>query len=169
MKRVEKAIPVSVLSAFAKARTGRATRIGESLLNHAAEALELSGIGRPSGASARSFVYSNREVIDGLRHKPVSDKERKQLRAEALAASETFLKSPEWARARMHAFVRYGNRCQCCGASPGGGVVLNVDHIKPRKTHPHLALNLTNLQVLCDTCNLGKGNWDATDWRDANS
>lgn len=42
---------------------------------------------------------------------------------------------------------------------------MNVDHIKPRKTHPHLALDPSNLQVLCDVCNHGKGNWDKTDWR----
>lgn len=38
-------------------------------------------------------------------------------------------------------------------------------HIQPRKTHPHLALVLSNLQVLCHDCNHGKGNWDTTDWR----
>ena len=35
----------------------------------------------------------------------------------------------------------------------------------PRKTHPHLALSLDNLQVLCEDCNCGKGSWDSTDWR----
>ena len=30
---------------------------------------------------------------------------------------------------------------------------------------PHLALKLTNLQVLCGDCNAGKGNRDTTDWR----
>lgn len=42
---------------------------------------------------------------------------------------------------------------------------MNVDHIKPRRLFPWLALELKNLQVLCHDCNHGKGNWDQTDWR----
>lgn len=79
--------------------------------------------------------------------------------------SDEFLSSYEWRQTRMIALKKYGARCQCCGASPATGAVINVDHIKPRKTHPHLALTLDNLQVLCHDCNHGKGNWDTTDWR----
>ena len=43
---------------------------------------------------------------------------------------------------------------------------MNVDHIKPRRLFPDLALSLDNLQVLCHECNHGKGNWDMTDWRE---
>lgn len=53
----------------------------------------------------------------------------------------------------------------CCGATREDGVQIQVDHIKPRKTHPELALDINNLQVLCEVCNHGKGNWDQTDWR----
>lgn len=42
---------------------------------------------------------------------------------------------------------------------------MNVDHIKPRKTHPWLALAASNLQVLCHRCNHGKGNHNTTDFR----
>ena len=59
----------------------------------------------------------------------------------------------------------YEARCQCCGNSPKTGAVLNVDHIKPRKKYPELALDINNLQILCEECNHGKGNWDETDWR----
>lgn len=78
---------------------------------------------------------------------------------------DAFLSSYEWRRLRMQALRKYGARCQCCGASPQTGAVMNVDHIKPRKLFPHLALDLDNLQVLCHECNHGKGNWDQTDWR----
>ena len=82
-------------------------------------------------------------------------------------ATDAFLETYEWRRVRMEALKKYGSRCQCCGATPADGVKMNVDHIKPRKLFPHLALNLDNLQVLCEPCNHGKGNWDMTDWREA--
>lgn len=85
--------------------------------------------------------------------------------AHAFAQTEEFLKSWEWRTLRMKVLKKYGARCQCCGATAADGVRICVDHIKPRKTHPHLALVEDNLQVLCDPCNQGKGAWDDTDWR----
>ena len=79
--------------------------------------------------------------------------------------SDAFLQTYEWRRVRMEALKKYGPVCQCCGASPATGAVINVDHIKPRKLFPHLALDVNNLQILCNPCNHGKGNWDMTDWR----
>ena len=81
------------------------------------------------------------------------------------ALSEKFLSSPEWRRLRYDVLKERGARCECCGATPSTGAVMNVDHIKPRKTHPHLSLQKFNLQVLCGDCNAGKGNRDSTDWR----
>lgn len=80
-------------------------------------------------------------------------------------SSDAFLSTYEWRRVRMMALREYGPKCQCCGATPATGAVMNVDHINPRKLFPHLALNLANLQILCHDCNHGKGNWDMTDWR----
>lgn len=79
--------------------------------------------------------------------------------------SDAFLQTYEWRRARMAAIKRHGARCQCCGSTPADGVRIHVDHIKPRKLFPQLALDQENLQVLCEVCNHGKGNWDMTDWR----
>lgn len=79
--------------------------------------------------------------------------------------SDAFLESYEWRRVRMEALKKYGPRCQCCGATPADGLKMHVDHIKPRRLFPHLALDVTNLQILCAECNHGKGNWDMTDWR----
>lgn len=42
---------------------------------------------------------------------------------------------------------------------------MNADHVRPRKTHPHLALEPSNGQPLCDDCNPGKGNRSDRDWR----
>ena len=80
-------------------------------------------------------------------------------------ASDQFLSSYEWRRVRMEALKKYGPKCMCCGATPATGAVMNVDHIKPRKLWPSLALDIKNLQILCNECNHGKGNWDMTDWR----
>lgn len=79
--------------------------------------------------------------------------------------STDFLSSFAWRQLRMQVLQKYGRTCMCCGASPATGAVMHVDHIKPRKLFPHLALDADNLQVLCHECNHGKGNWDQTDWR----
>jgi len=100
-------------------------------------------------------------------HVPIAPKPVSKKLKGSFAATDDFLATYEWRRVRMEAIKRYGSRCQCCGASPATGAVINVDHIKPRRIFPHLALSLDNLQVLCHDCNHGKGNWDMTDWRDA--
>ena len=77
---------------------------------------------------------------------------------DAYVNSPEFLKSFEWRQLRLEAFKRYGRVCLCCGATPGKGVVLNVDHVKSRRRFPDLALDIENLQVLCGDCNHGKAN-----------
>lgn len=79
--------------------------------------------------------------------------------------SNEFLTISEWKRLRYQVLQKFGPICQCCGASAKSGVVINIDHIKPRKLFPELALKFMNLQVLCADCNAGKGNIDQTDWR----
>ena len=80
--------------------------------------------------------------------------------------STEFLDSWEWTTLRYSILNRYGRRCMCCGATPKDKVtIITVDHVKPRHTHPHLALDPNNLQVLCYSCNKGKGAWDTTDFR----
>lgn len=76
-----------------------------------------------------------------------------------------FLVSDQWIKLRYKALQLNGNHCQCCGNSWTVGNPLQVDHIKPRALYPHLALELSNLQVLCRECNMGKSTVDLTDWR----
>lgn len=98
--------------------------------------------------------------------KKVSKKKKQSKLLESnVVASSDFLHTYEWRKLRMEALKLHGAKCQCCGATPATGAVMNVDHIKPRKLFPELALSLENLQVLCGDCNHGKGNWDQTDWR----
>lgn len=76
-----------------------------------------------------------------------------------------FYASREWRVLRYSALKLHGAACQCCGSSAKDGKVMHVDHIKPRSKYPGLELTLSNLQVLCEDCNLGKLHLDETDWR----
>jgi len=78
-----------------------------------------------------------------------------------------FFLSDQWIKLRYQTLTKRGNQCECCGSSWSVGNPLQVDHIKARSTHPHLSLDPDNLQVLCRTCNIGKGHLDHTDWRKA--
>ena len=79
--------------------------------------------------------------------------------------SPGFTRSDAWVRLRYEFMRDHGGRCRCCGRGAADTLKVNVDHILPRKTHPEFALAYSNLQVLCSTCNRGKGNRDQTDWR----
>ncbi len=97
--------------------------------------------------------------------KPVDLVPRTPALSASKVASDAFLMSYEWRRLRMQVLKEQGAKCGCCGATRADGVKMNVDHIKPRKFFPELAYSKDNLQVLCEVCNHGKGNWDTTDWR----
>lgn len=96
-------------------------------------------------------------------------KERRKKKGSSLKAKKQtnadFYRTPEWKRARYKALKKSDGRCECCGAGKPQGAVLNVDHIKPLHRYPELALRQSNLQVLCGSCNQGKGARDETDWR----
>lgn len=78
----------------------------------------------------------------------------------------SFYDSEEWRAVRFEALRKSDGCCTLCGRSKRRhGVVIHVDHIKPRSKFPHLSLTLSNLQVMCEDCNLGKSNRDDTDWR----
>jgi 5-methylcytosine-specific restriction endonuclease McrA len=82
-------------------------------------------------------------------------------------SQDNFYESDDWIRLRYQALKRAGGICQCCGDTPAKDNPLQVDHIKSRSRYPYLALDITNLQVLCKRCNIGKGAGDRTDWRSA--
>jgi len=82
-----------------------------------------------------------------------------------LPSVEDFYRSEQWRKLRYAALRNSKGVCELCGAAPSQGKPLHVDHIKPRSRYPEYALDPKNLQVLCDDCNLGKGNSDTIDWR----
>lgn len=86
---------------------------------------------------------------------------------------QAFYRSWDWRTLRMEVLKTFGHRCQACGSTPkdtamdGSPVKIVVDHIKPLSQFWNLRLDRSNLQVLCDECNMGKGAWDQTDYRPA--
>jgi 5-methylcytosine-specific restriction endonuclease McrA len=78
-----------------------------------------------------------------------------------------FYQSRAWRALRYRVLVKRGGRCECCGRSASDGVRIVVDHIVPVKKCWDRRLDETNLQVLCNDCNLAKSSQDATDWRAA--
>lgn len=77
-----------------------------------------------------------------------------------------FYASKAWKDLRYRALKFYDRKCMCCGRNPEDHkIVLHVDHIKPRSLYPELCLKFSNVQILCEDCNLGKSNTDTIDYR----
>lgn len=159
-----------VIHSFCKKTLGYGGRLNTSIFTIAAQALTASG--KVKEGSDRYFVISHFEYMKEA--VGIIPRRKKEPRFVYIPKpppryinpnTDAFLESYEWRRVRMEALKRDGARCQCCGATPQDGLRMHVDHIKPRKMFPTLALDLDNLQVLCEICNHGKGNWDTTDWR----
>ena len=80
--------------------------------------------------------------------------------------AQDFYQSKEWRTLRAEVLVVYGTKCMWCGRNPRDhGVVIHVDHINPITYNPALALYFSNLQVLCEDCNIGKSNVHKLDRR----
>lgn len=167
-----------VICRFNKRVLGYAGGHGLSPFDLAIKSLEIEGRPKPDGVGKKQWIFENHVFMGGQAKKvkgsvmvvqakkepppPTPKKVKPEI---AYETSNAFLQSYEWRKVRMVALKKYGAVCQCCGATPQTGAVMNVDHIKPRKLFPQLALDVDNLQVLCHECNHGKGNWDMTDWR----
>lgn len=117
-------------------------------------------LGRYPTKTAAADAIETARLASGYERPP----SRREKRIARQKARQAFYSSRSWLTLRVIVLKKRGNRCECCGASPPD-VRIHVDHIKPRALFPTLALDETNLQVLCDACNRGKGAWDETDWR----
>lgn len=73
--------------------------------------------------------------------------------------------SPDFRELRYKVFLRDGEICAKCGATPRPNFWLEIDHIKPVSKYPELALDIDNLQVLCKDCNRAKSNIDEMNYR----
>lgn len=161
---------------FCELACGRKPEHSEKILELVAAGLVSMGHAWPPGMSVRQFTGLHQDVIKArigdsvpvprAAKKPVLEVVKPSAPS---VLSDAFLRSYAWRQVRMKVLKRDGAKCACCGATPATGAVMNVDHIKPRRHFPDLALDERNLQVLCDECNHGKGNWDDTDWRGVHS
>lgn len=61
-------------------------------------------------------------------------------------------RTKRWKALRLQALERDDWQCVQCGERRQ----LEVDHVKPVRTHPELAYSLGNLQVLCGSCHSRK-------------
>lgn len=102
----------------------------------------------------RNGRYVNRQLGRSFVQN-VSGTELEQLERKVKARyGESFYSSKGWLRLRYQTLIDKGHQCAVCGSTDKP---MHVDHIKPRSKFPQLALEKSNLQVLCKQCNLGKG------------
>lgn len=81
-------------------------------------------------------------------------------------ANPNSLYNQMWRRVRIEVLEFYKGECAICGRNfKDDRVKIHVDHIIPKSHTPQLALYFSNLQLLCEECNVGKGHNYSTDWR----
>lgn len=74
------------------------------------------------------------------------------LRKQHVRHSKAVTRTARWKILRMEILERDGFRCKACGC----GGRLEVDHVKPVRSHPELAYSPGNLQALCPSCHTKK-------------
>ena len=172
-KKLNTRMSLVSIYAFNKQTVGYKCRQNVSMYQIAASGLRLIGM-QQNGMRDETFVrtYYHKILEHNNKNQPyippikqLIPKPKSHLIYRGNPNTDEFLKSYEWRSMRMKVLRRDGAVCACCGATRSDGVRMHVDHIKPRKLFPQLALDENNLQVLCEECNHGKGNWDMTDWR----
>ena len=76
-----------------------------------------------------------------------------------------FYMSFEYRQLRYEVLAEQSGTCQLCGRTRKDGCIMHLDHIVPISKDWSRRLDKSNMQVLCEDCNLGKSNLDDTDWR----
>lgn len=73
-------------------------------------------------------------------------------RSEYKRHSAKVTRGPRWKALRVQVLDRDDWQCVQCGERRR----LEIDHIKPVRTHPELSYDLNNLQTLCGRCHARK-------------
>jgi 5-methylcytosine-specific restriction endonuclease McrA len=104
---------------------------------------------------------ADRQMCGICTHKLAQTKKAKPKNKKRRGGKGGIYQSWEWKKLRFEVLKHYGPKCMLCGSEHH----IVVDHIKPVRAHPELALDFDNLQVLCNDCNMGKSYDDETDFR----
>ena len=91
---------------------------------------------------------------------PVVYRSKHELPIVKRSTQTNFYRTKAWRELRLSILLASDCSCKICGNTSEKGAVLHVDHIKPRSLYPELALEESNLQVLCEDCNIGKSDSD---------
>lgn len=106
-----------------------------------------------------SVTYTYDDIIKGLDMAEMELRKRKNFE---------YMREQERAKMtrsmRYDVFVRDKFQCRICGASREDGIKLHVDHIYPIARGGKTIMS--NLQTLCEDCNVGK--WDKVNWSNQN-
>ncbi len=123
----------------------------------------LNGL-KPTTSNKTTFEYKVFDLEGELVSKITCDKKPfayKDYKTQA----KLFYKSADWRKLRYEVLKEQEGRCQLCGRTSKDGVIMHCDHIEPLSKNWSRRLDKSNIQVLCEDCNLGKSNTDSIDWR----
>lgn len=108
--------------------------------------------------NAKNVVKLSKKPRAKPKAKPVEVKKHDPWLKYRPGMGNEFYSTFAWRQLRWDVLRHSNGRCAMCNASKESGVVIHVDHIKPRSKYPGLELVKENLQILCEDCNIGKSN-----------
>lgn len=127
----------------------------ELLLDRPTPQARILGVARYTSPQGRnSYEESHEWGFDDLRQEMGLAREDRERRSttQFLRERERSLMTP---KLRIDVLQRDGRRCRACGAT-ADDATLHIDHIVPVSRGG--LTEMSNLQVLCQSCNLGKSN-----------
>ena len=90
----------------------------------------------------KCFTHKQQEQQEYRKHRP----------------DDSFYRSPEWRKVRLEVLADSPYCCVC------GAVANTVDHIKPLRERPDLALDRGNLRSMCKPCHEKRSVKDGQRW-----
>ena len=112
-------------------------------------------------AIAILMVVGNRiRANENSKQMPIANTRLKELaleRQKSIDETNVFYASAQWQLVRELVITEQGRICQECERPIRDDFDLTVDHIKPKNKFPELALDKSNLQILCRRCYSAKG------------